>query len=340
MLRHSCLALMLLLRSQCATAAGLHDRYGLFCGVGSDCYDVLGLTRNASRREINKAYRGLSVTHHPDKGGDPKLFRAIAQAHEVLTTDERRESLDYYLKRPSEYWKAYGDYINYTYAPKTDWKLVVLMILLFLSVITHFYQLTLHNQQVASVRKAVMQNLGVGQGGSRETLALRKRALELLEKGQSAKDAKKSKRNNNDQFVKIVDELIDEMQLQKPSFWDMPIIWVFVTPATAAHNVAVKGKIMYNHRVKGGELSDEDKVFLIKSNLPRSLPYDMLSQEEKKELFDAGAWEKQKCAEWCEGIEDDVPSSPSKKAANPNKMKRELRLRKNTKGERFTSGPE
>ena len=108
----------------------------------------------------------------------------------------------------------------------------------------------------------------------------------------------------------------------------------------AARNVAVKGKIMYNHHVKGGELSDEDKVFLIKSNLPRSLPYDMLSQEEKKELFDAGAWEKQKCAEWCEGIEGDVPSSPSKKAANLNKMKRELRLRKNTKGERFTSGPE
>ena len=184
------------------------EAIALGCSAASTAAATACSASRSASSEINKACSGLSV-YHPDKGGDPKLFRAIAQAREVLTTDGARASTTTSSDR--RVLEAYGDYINYTYAPKTDWKLVVLMILLFLSVITHFYQLTLHNQQVASVRKAVMQNLGVGQGGSRETLALRKRALDMLEKSQSAKDAKKSKRNNNDQFVKIVDELIDEI---------------------------------------------------------------------------------------------------------------------------------
>ena len=97
------LLLLLLLRWSSSSAHGLADRYGLFCGMKSDCYDVLGVAPTASKREIQKEYRRLSLEYHPDKNkeeGTEKIFRAVAQAYEILSVDDRRESLDYYLAHP------------------------------------------------------------------------------------------------------------------------------------------------------------------------------------------------------------------------------------------------
>ena len=33
-------------------------------------YDVLGVSKNASDKEIKSAFRKLAVTYHPDAGGD------------------------------------------------------------------------------------------------------------------------------------------------------------------------------------------------------------------------------------------------------------------------------
>ena len=37
--------------------------------------------------ELNRAYRRLSLLHHPDRGGDPAMFRAIKWARDVLMND-------------------------------------------------------------------------------------------------------------------------------------------------------------------------------------------------------------------------------------------------------------
>ena len=33
-----------------------------------DFYKILGITKNASKEEIKKSYRKLSMKHHPDRG--------------------------------------------------------------------------------------------------------------------------------------------------------------------------------------------------------------------------------------------------------------------------------
>ena len=64
-------------------------------GVEKDYYAILGINRNASKREITKAYRKLAAQYHPDKHqGNPladlaeEKFKEINEAYRVLTGGE------------------------------------------------------------------------------------------------------------------------------------------------------------------------------------------------------------------------------------------------------------
>eukprot|EP00941_MAST-03F_sp_MAST-3F-sp1_P004027 g4027.t1 len=59
-----------------------------------DLYDILGVTRTATSSEIKKAYRKLAIRAHPDKGGDPEVFKKIATAYAVLSDPEKRRKYD------------------------------------------------------------------------------------------------------------------------------------------------------------------------------------------------------------------------------------------------------
>lgn len=56
----------------------------------ADLYDVLGVDESATPAEIKKAYRKLSLKHHPDKGGDANLFKEVTRAYEVLSDGDKR----------------------------------------------------------------------------------------------------------------------------------------------------------------------------------------------------------------------------------------------------------
>ncbi len=52
----------------------------------TDSYEVLGITRDASEKEIKTAYRKMASKHHPDKeGGDVQMFQKIQAAYDELT---------------------------------------------------------------------------------------------------------------------------------------------------------------------------------------------------------------------------------------------------------------
>lgn len=59
-----------------------------------DLYEILGVSKDATKKEIQKAYRELSKKHHPDIGGDENLFKDIAQAYSILSNDIKRERYD------------------------------------------------------------------------------------------------------------------------------------------------------------------------------------------------------------------------------------------------------
>jgi len=62
-----------------------------------DYYDILGVDRNATSEEINKAYRKLAVEWHPDRNKSPEAeerFKEINEAYEVLSNAEKRAAYD------------------------------------------------------------------------------------------------------------------------------------------------------------------------------------------------------------------------------------------------------
>lgn len=72
-----------------------------------DYYDILGVGRNASEKEIKKAYRKKAAKFHPDRNpDDPSAedkFKEVGEAYEVLSDPEKRELYN----KAGKDWKKY-----------------------------------------------------------------------------------------------------------------------------------------------------------------------------------------------------------------------------------------
>ena len=84
----------------------------LFSFLSSKFYDLLEVSPSATDSDLKKAYRKKCATFlsyillqslytffralrlHPDKGGDPELFKEVTHAYEVLSDPEKRNIYD------------------------------------------------------------------------------------------------------------------------------------------------------------------------------------------------------------------------------------------------------
>src|SRR3954466_15208414 len=62
-----------------------------------DFYEILGVARDASADDIQRAYRKLARQWHPDVNKDPQAedrFKEISEAYDVLSDPETRRRYD------------------------------------------------------------------------------------------------------------------------------------------------------------------------------------------------------------------------------------------------------
>jgi molecular chaperone DnaJ len=64
----------------------------------ADYYELLGVPRDASAADVRKAYKKLALKYHPDRNGGcgdaTAQFKAVTEAYQVLSDDEKRARYD------------------------------------------------------------------------------------------------------------------------------------------------------------------------------------------------------------------------------------------------------
>ena len=64
-----------------------------------DYYKIMGLSRDASEKDIKMAYRRLARKYHPDlnkEANAEEKFKELGEAYEVLKDKEKRKVYDQY----------------------------------------------------------------------------------------------------------------------------------------------------------------------------------------------------------------------------------------------------
>ena len=65
--------------------------------MAKNYYETLGIEKNATKDDVNKAFRKLAHKFHPDKaGGNAEKFKEINEAYQVLSDDTKRKEYDTY----------------------------------------------------------------------------------------------------------------------------------------------------------------------------------------------------------------------------------------------------
>ena len=63
-----------------------------------DYYEILGVSKSATEKEIKDAYRKLAIKYHPDRNQGDKVaedkFKEAAEAYDVLGTAEKKQRYD------------------------------------------------------------------------------------------------------------------------------------------------------------------------------------------------------------------------------------------------------
>lgn len=75
--------------------------------MSKNYYEVLGVSKDADKKKIKKAYRKLALKYHPDRNKDAdaaEKFREISEAYAILTGKEKPVVETQPKMTEEEYW--------------------------------------------------------------------------------------------------------------------------------------------------------------------------------------------------------------------------------------------
>lgn len=253
-----------------------------WCG-SQNCYEILGLTKEAEFSEIKDAFRTLSKEKHPDKCPDckPEEMQAINAAYTILSNPLDRNTYDEVMKM-----KAKVD------APKENPLFVFLIVFGLVSYVTQLYQ----KQRHKSIKKQVL-------GMSKVKRWLKDKHPELLPKEldrKARKALKKAGGDVEDEETKLSAAVPDEVLDVCIQEFNIPAKgWTGSEPdlQSAASDVAYfpinfaewaifNGRWALNYYALGKELSQADQIYLmLQQNELDQKCWDKMSWSQKAEYL-------------------------------------------------------
>lgn len=250
-------------------------------------------------------------------------------------TKKKRKDYDYYRDRPDEYFMKYGSSVIWSYAPKTDARPILFMLFLLASFFTYFAQYQRWNTIANHVIKAAVEDWSTSQGGSSESMAIRKKALEMLAKkeqeeekpatnGISNRQAKKNaklskqdkKKQEQEELRKIVEVLVHEIDdfgagFHKPTMKDLFILKLIKLPLNLAKALAWRTKFYFN-RLRRLPYSPEEIETMTRTSVGE-IGWEAASEEERKRMLTLELWVPSNLEEWREDQKVKLLSSGEQK---------------------------
>lgn len=303
------------------TVVFAHDHLleGIYCGK-ENCYNVLGVTREATKSEISKNYRQLAKKYHPDKhrGEQEKKeaeekFKEIATAYEILRDDEERSDYNYMLDNPQEYYAHYYRYYRRRMAPKVDVRIVLAVTITIISVIQYYSAWSKYDT-------AIKYFMTVPKYRHR---ALEKAKADNIEIQTKVKGPKKNKAELKEEQDRIIRKIIEEnMDIKgayaKPEITNILWIQIIILPYTIAVFIYWYLRWFWKFTILKHPYGEEEKLYIIRKYMKLGqYQFNALEDDERQEFLDEELWIKENFDVWKE-----LKDEETKKAlADNNKYK-------------------
>nr|XP_033782222.1 dnaJ homolog subfamily C member 25 [Geotrypetes seraphini] len=334
-----CGALLFLLALVSPTAALTE---GLYCGRRV-CYDVLGVSREASKAEIARAYRQLARKYHPDRyrpreppdaDGETQesahsKFLQVATAYEILKDEDTRKDYDYMLDHPEEYYRHYYHYYSRRLEPKVDVKLVILVAVCAISVFQFYSWWSSYNEAInylATVPKYRIQ----------ATEIARQRGLlnRAKEKGKSRRSKEEIREEEEEIIRDIIKTKIDiKGGYQKPRIYDILLFQIVLAPVYVCRYIAWYCWWVYSFNIKRQEYGEEEKLYIIRKYMKMSQSqFNSLEEQQKSTFLQRELWKRENYEVYKHEQEEEV----KKKMAMDPRWKRYRRWMRNEGPGRLT----
>jgi len=310
------------------------DDVDIYCG-DMNCYEVLGLERDAPKKDISKVYRKLAGKWHPDnfrtqeeKDEAEKKFMQIATAYETLRDDESRTEYDYMLDHPEEMWRNYYRYYRRRVGPKVDVRLVLAVTISLISAAQYYFSWSNYNEAIkyfASVPKYRMQAQEIAKADG------------LLKKDKKADRGKSKEEIKEEEENVIRNVIIDKMDIRgayaKPTWKNVLWVQLVLLPYTLFSYIRWYIDWIWRFWIKKDEYSREEHLYLIRKNMGVSQgKFDMIEEDEIEDMLEQELWVADKYKEY-----KDVKDAEMKaKMSESGRYKQYRRYMKNHGNDRMT----
>ncbi|KAG8455032.1 hypothetical protein GDO86_001305 [Hymenochirus boettgeri] len=315
---------------------------GLYCGRRV-CYDVLGVSRDAAKGDIARAYRQLARKYHPDRyrPGDPpgpdgdtresaqEKFLLVATAYETLKDEETRKDYDYMLDHPEEYYRHYYHYYSRRLAPKVDVRIVILVSVCAISIFQYYSWWSSYNEAINYLATVTKYRIQATEIAKQQGLLNRAK-----EKGKNRRSKEEIKVEEEEIIRDIIKNKIDiKGGYQKPQIYDILLFQIVFFPYYVFSYISWYIHWIYYFTIMGKEYGEDEKLYVIRKYMKMSQSqFDTLEEHKKKSFLEQQLWIKDNYEVYKQEQEEEM----KKKMASDPRWKRYRRWMKNEGPGRLT----
>lgn len=296
-----------------------HDHLleGIYCGK-ENCYEVLGVKRDATKNEIAKSYRQLAKKFHPDlhRGEEQKKiaeekFKEIATAYEILRDDEERSDYDYMLDNPQEYYAHYYRYYRRRMAPKVDVRIVIGVTITIISIMQYYSAWSKYDSAIKyfmTIPKYRNKALEIAKAETKES------------QGKKVRKTKAEQKEEQDRLIRrIIEENMDiKGAYAKPEIVDILWVQIIILPYTITYCIYWYLRWFWKFTIMRQPYGTEEKLYLIRKFMKLGQhQFNALEDEEKEEFLEEELWIKENFRIWKERKDEEA----KKALAENNKYK-------------------